>query len=230
MVPDATELIYSTPGIEFENRTCSFRDLASEMKWSESFKVLLSQLDPNTPPEIYQEAFNAVVKGGAFKALNFTGLKEHKLFRNPKKPESSMVAASSTSSIAAPSAQRRLLQRSASRHTSRSGTPLNTGYESSAPPIRGRKSGDSGDSTAVAPHGNTMTSASKSSSDGVVSPSPQRGTLATFFSRNRKRSISVSVSSEGSYKCKADKDIPSAQLRLRESSRLHPWTPPRSRS
>lgn len=34
MVPDATELIYSTPEIEFENRTCSFRDLASEMKWS----------------------------------------------------------------------------------------------------------------------------------------------------------------------------------------------------
>jgi len=41
MVPDATELIYSTPEIEFEDRTCSFRDLASEMKWSESFKILL---------------------------------------------------------------------------------------------------------------------------------------------------------------------------------------------
>jgi hypothetical protein len=41
VVPDATGLIYSTPEIEFENRTCSFRDLASEMKWSESLKTLL---------------------------------------------------------------------------------------------------------------------------------------------------------------------------------------------
>ena len=41
MVPDATELIYSTPEIEFENRTCSFRDLASEMKWSESQGVVV---------------------------------------------------------------------------------------------------------------------------------------------------------------------------------------------
>lgn len=39
MVPDATELIYSTPEIEFENRTCSFRDLASEMKWSGSLSI-----------------------------------------------------------------------------------------------------------------------------------------------------------------------------------------------
>jgi len=199
MIPDATELIYSTPEIEFENRTCSFRDLASEMKWSESLKVLLSQLDTDAPPEIYQEAFNAVVKGGAFKALNFTGLKEHKLFRHSKKPESSVVVASSTSSIAAPSAQRRLLQRPASRHTSRSGTPLNAGRESSAPPTRRHMSGDSGDSSTAASHGATTTSAPNSSNNTIVSPVPQRGTFATFFSRNRKRSMSVSVSSKKSY-------------------------------
>jgi hypothetical protein len=173
--------------------------------------MLLFQVDTDVPPEIYQEAFNAVVKGGAFKALNFTGLKEHKLFRHPKKPESSVVAASSTSSIAAPSAQRRFFQSPASKHTSRSGTPLNAGYESSAHSTRRYMSGDSGDDPMAASHGTTLTSASNSSGNAIVSPMPQRGTLATFFSRNRKRSISVSGSSEES---RADKDIPSAQLRF----------------
>lgn len=199
MVPDATELIYSTPGIEFEDRTCSFRDLASEMKWSESRGVVVCT-DTDTPPEIYQEAFNAVVKGGALKALNFTGLKEHKLFRHPKKPESSVVATSSTSSIAAPSAQRRLFQKPATRHNSRSDTPLNAGFESSAHPTRRYMSGDSWDDSVAAPHGATTTSASNSSGSAIVGPMPQRGTLATFFSRNRKRSISISGSSEESHK------------------------------
>lgn len=196
MVPDATELIYSTPEIEFENRTCSFRDLASEMKWSES-QDLPVQLESDAPTEIYQEAFNAVVKGGAFKALNFTGLKEHKLFRHPKKSESSMVVASPPS-IVAPSAQRRLFQRPRSTHPSRSGTPSNAGSESSTPATRRHVSGDSGDASTAASHGTTMTSAPNLSSNAIVSPMPQRGTLATFFGRNRKRSISVSVSSEGS--------------------------------
>lgn len=159
--------------------------------------MLLSQLETDLPPEIYQEAFNAVVKGGAFKALNFTGLKEHKLFRHPKKPESSVVAASSTSSIAAPSVQRRFFQSPASRHASRSGTPLNAGNESSARPTKRYMSGDSGDDSMA---GATLTSASNSSGNPVVNPMPQRGTLATFFSRNRKRSISVSGSSEESHK------------------------------
>ena len=194
MVPDATELIYSTPEIEFENRTCSFRDLASEMKWSEPQDFAL-QLDTDASPEIYQEAFNAVVKGGAFKALNFTGLKEHKLFRHPKKSEPSMVVASSTSSVAAPSAQRRLLQRPGSRHTSRSGTASNAGSESSTHATRRHISGDSGDSSTAASV-TTMTSAPNLSSNAIVGPMPQRGTFATFFGRNRKRSVSVSVSSE----------------------------------
>src|SRR5258706_3066922 len=199
MVPDATELIYSTPEIEFEDRTCSFRDLASEMKWSESQGVVVPT-DTDAPPEIYQEAFNTVAKVGALKARQFTGLKEHKLFRHPKKPESSVVAAPSISSIAAPSAQRRLFQKPASRHASRSGTPLNVGYESSAHPTRRYISGDSWDDSTSSSHGATMTSASNSSGSTIVSPMPQRGTLATFFSRNRKRSISVSGSSEESHK------------------------------
>lgn len=159
--------------------------------------MLLSRLHTDLPPEIYQEAFNAVVKGGAFKALTFTGLKEHKLFRHPKKPESSVVAVSSTSSIAAPSVQRRFFQSPASRHTSRSGTPLNAGYESSVRPTKRYMSGDSGDDSIA---GATLTSASNSSGNPIVGPMPQRGTLATFFSRNRKRSISVSGSSEESHK------------------------------
>jgi len=61
-------------------------------------------------------------------------------------------------------------------------------------------SGDSGDSFTAASHGTTMMSASNLSNNATVSPVPQRGTLATFFGRSRKRSISVSVSSEGSYK------------------------------
>lgn len=199
MVPDATELIYSTPEIEFEDRTCSFRDLASEMKWSESQGVVVPT-DTDAPPEIYQEAFNAVVKGGALRALNFTGLKEHKLFGHPKRSDSSVVAASSTPSIAAPPAQRRLFQKTASRHTSRSGTPLNAGFESPAHPTRRYMSGDSWDDSVAASHGTTTTSASNSSGSAIVSPMPQRGTLANFFSRNRKRSISVSGSSEESYK------------------------------
>ena len=199
MVPDATELIYSTPEIEFEDRTCSFRDLASEMKWSESQSVVV-RTDTDAPPEIYQEAFNAVVKGGALKALNFTGLKEHKLFGHPKKPESSVTATSSTSSIAAPLAQRRLFQKPTSRYTSRSGTPLNAGLETSAHPTRRYVSGDSWEDSTVASHGTTTTSASNSSGSAIVSPMPQRGTLATFFSRNRKRSISISGSSEESHK------------------------------
>ena len=141
-----------------------------------------------------------MVKGGALKALQFTGLKEHKLFGLPKKPESSVVAASSISSIAVPSAQRRLFRKPASRHTSRSDTPLNAGYESSAHSTRGYIPGDSWDESTAASHGANMTSASNPSGSTIVSPMPQRGTLATFFSRNRKRSISVSGSSEESYK------------------------------
>jgi hypothetical protein len=139
-----------------------------------------------------------VVKGGAFKALNFTGLKEHKIFRHSKRPESSMVVSSSTLSTTAPSAPRRLLQRSASRHTSRSGTPSNAGYESSTSAPKRHMSGDFGDPTAAS-QGTTMTSVSNSNSNAIVSPVPQRGSLATFFGRNRKRSISVHVSSEVSY-------------------------------
>jgi hypothetical protein len=144
-----------------------------------------------------------VVKGGAFKALNFTGLKEHKLFGHPKKPESSMVVSSSLSSLAQPSVPRRLLQRSASRHTSRPGTPSSAGYESSVPSTRRHMSGDSGGSSTTTSHGTSLTSALSSSSTAIVSPVPQRGSLATFFSRNRKRSISAPISAEEPYKAQS---------------------------